>query len=446
MRFFALGKLFRTRGAIAANRVGKTLGLGGYELALHLIGEYPEWWPGYQFTRAIKAWASGTTRKATREILQAKLLGEWGKFGTGLIPAANIIDYKPMPGVPEAVEIVRIQSKFGESRLVFKANEQGRDEFQGTEQDAILLDEEHDEGVRGECAVRTMSTEPGQDGGLLMETFTPKKGLTPVVLMYRGEGAEMQEDGVFIRDNRAMVQIGWGNVPHLSEDEKKRILSETAPHLKKAVSEGDPSMGAGAIYPIPEDEVTIHPFRIPVHWRRSYALDVGWNRTAAIWGVIDTDTNPDKPRLILVAEHYRAQAEPEIHAAAIKAKGDWIPGVIDPAAKGGSQIAGEKLMRIYTDLGLKLKLADNDREVGINLVWNLLSTGQLKVFSTLTNWLAEYRMYRRNEKGVIVKENDHLMDATRYWVMSGLKVATVRPARQQVIIPGYGVLDDEVGF
>ena len=57
-----------------------------------------------------------------------------------------------------------------------------------------------------------------------------------------------------------------------------------------------------------------------------------------------------------------------------------------------------------------------------------LSTGRLKVFKTLPNWLAEFRIYRRDERGRIVKENDHLMDASRYLVVSGLNLAVLAPA------------------
>ena len=39
-----------------------------------------------------------------------------------------------------------------------------------------------------------------------------------------------------------------------------------------------------------------------------------------------------------------------------------------------------------------------------------------KVFTTLMHWRKEFRLYRRDEKGKIVKENDHLMDAKRYLV------------------------------
>jgi hypothetical protein len=76
---------------------------------------------------------------------------------------------------------------------------------------------------------------------------------------------------------------------------------------------------------------------------------------------------------------------------------------------------------------LRLQPANNAVEAGIYEVWTRLSTGRLKVFSTLANWLAEYRIYRRNEKGAVIKEGDHLMDATRYLCMSGLDIAEFRP-------------------
>jgi hypothetical protein len=40
-----------------------------------------------------------------------------------------------------------------------------------------------------------------------------------------------------------------------------------------------------------------------------------------------------------------------------------------------------------------------------------------------------YRIYRRDEKGAIVKENDHLMDCCRYLVMNGLDRAIVQPVK-----------------
>lgn len=195
-----------------------------------------------------------------------------------------------------------------------------------------------------------------------------------------------------------------------------------------------PQLGSGAIYPVPESEIVEDPIEIPPYWPRSYALDVGWNRTAALWGAYD----PEADTLHLYSEYYRGQAEPPIHAAAIKSRGPWINGVIDPAARGRAQADGSQLFSLYVDLGLRLSSADNAVEAGIYDVWTRLSSGRLKVFKTLVNFLAEYRMYRRNEKGQIVKENDHLMDAGRYLVRSGIAVATTNLDLYKKVMPGRG--------
>ena len=223
--------------------------------------------------------------------------------------------------------------------------------------------------------------------------------------------------------SRAVIMAGWDDVPHLSEDDKAQMLKSLPPHQRDARSKGVPSMGAGAIYPVPEEEIKVAPFLIPKHWPRAYGLDVGWNKTACIWGAKD----PDAGIWYLYSEHYKGEAEPSNHTTAIKARGDWIPGAIDPASRGRSQKDGENLLQSYTDLGLKLVKADNTVESGLYDVFELLSTGQLKVFSTLQNWFKEYRLYRRDEKGHVVKANDHIMDATRYFITTGRNIATTKP-------------------
>lgn len=222
--------------------------------------------------------------------------------------------------------------------------------------------------------------------------------------------------------SRYVVQAGWSHVPHLSEQDKADLMSSLSPHQIKARSEGVPSLGAGAIYPVPEEDIICDPFQLPSWWARLYGLDVGWRKTAGIWGAWDRDTDT----VYLYSEHYRGQAEPSIHAKAIRMRGDWIPGVIDSAANASGQADGKKLMELYRGEGLILHNADKAVEAGILSLHDRLSTGRLKVFSTLQHWLAEYRLYRRSEKGRIVKENDHLMDATRYLNM-GLHHATTRP-------------------
>jgi len=226
-----------------------------------------------------------------------------------------------------------------------------------------------------------------------------------------------------ISASKYLVNAGWDDVPHLDEQTKSELLEATPPFLRDARTKGIPSLGAGAIYPVVESSVVCDPFEIPEYWPRCYGLDVGWKKTAAVWGAWDRDDDV----VYIYTEHYRGQAEPAIHAAAINARGTWIPGVIDPASRGRGQKDGEMLFEEYEGLGLTLDKADNAVEAGIHKIWMRLSTGRLKIFSTCQNWFSEYRLYRRNENGKVVKEFDHLMDATRYMIASGLDVAEVQP-------------------
>ncbi len=225
-----------------------------------------------------------------------------------------------------------------------------------------------------------------------------------------------------ISPSKYLVNCAWDDVPHLTEQAKKETLDSTPPHLRDARSKGIPSLGSGAIYPVEESAFVIEPFELLPWWPRAYGMDVGWNRTAGIWGAIDRDSDI----LFLYAEHYMGQAVPAIHASAIKARGKWIPGVIDPSANSRGQRDGENLLKDYKREGLRLSKANNVVESGLFDVWQRMSTGRLKVFSSCRNWLAEYRMYRRDENGKVVKEFDHLMDATRYLVVSGIKRAQVQ--------------------
>ncbi len=93
-----------------------------------------------------------------------------------------------------------------------------------------------------------------------------------------------------------------------------------------------------------------------------------------------------------------------------------MTGYIDPASKGGSQVDGEKLIKLYRDEGLILALADNAREAGIYDVYQRMTSGRLKIFSTLSNLQKELPLYHRDGNGGIVKKNDHLMDCMRYLV------------------------------
>ena len=241
--------------------------------------------------------------------------------------------------------------------------------------------------------------------------------------------------------------MGWGDTPHLDDEAKAALASGYLPHEMGARTRGEPSLGAGAIYPVSYTEVICEPFEPPAYWPRGYGFDVGWNRTAAVFAAHDRDADV----VYIYAEHYRGAAEPSIHAAAILAHGKYLMGAIDPASRGRNQIDGETLFSSYTQLGLRLTAADNSREAGILEVWQRLSTGRLKVFKTCQNWIKEYRFYRRDEKGIVVKKADHLMDATRYFVMSGIAAMQLDPQylqrmghRSKGVVWDYNPISDDM--
>ena len=424
--FFAAGANYRERAAIAANRIGKTEGMGGYEMVCHLTGNYPDWWTGRRFDSPIDAWAGGDTGESVRDIIQAKLLGKPGlpeEHGTGLIPGELIIKTSPRTGIPNAIQTVFVRhSSGGISTLGLKTYDQGRKSWQGTSKHVVWFDEEPPEDVYAEGLLRTMDCD-----GITMLTFTPLCGLSSVVLSFLPGGA-LPENGYLAAPTKFIIGATWDDAPHLSKAARDELWAALPPHQREARSKGVPSLGSGAIYPVPESEIAIPDFDIPKHWPRAFGMDVGWNCTAAVWGAFDRESDC----WYLYAMHVRGQAEPSIHADAIKARGAWINGVIDPAAKGSSQKDGQQLMRLYEDHGLLLTAADNSVEAGIHDVWQRMSSGRIKVFSTMFAWFEEFRLYRRDDKGRVVKVNDHAMDCTRYLIRSGPSVATTKPLQNSV--------------
>lgn len=416
LEFFRLGKTHDERVFMAGNRVGKTEG-AGCETVYHLTGRYPDWWEGRRWNRPIRALASGDTHETTRDILQLKLFGattdKAENIGTGLIPGELITGFVPRPHVKGAIERVSVKhASGGESELWLRSYEQGREIFQGFELDLFWPDEECPQDVYEEGQVRLLTVH-----GISMLTFTPLNGLTKLVQDIQSRA---HKGGI---GAPAIVQCGWDDVPHLTEDAKAKLLAKLMPHQRQARVKGVPALGSGAIYPVDEADIVVVDFALPAFWPRAYGLDVGWNRTAAAFGAHDREADI----LYVYSEHYRSQAEPSVHVAGINARGPWIPGAIDPASRGRSQKDGEQLLQSYRDLGLDLTEADNGVESGIYDTWERMSTGRLKVFKSCQNWLSEYRIYRRDDKGRIVKENDHLMDATRYLVKTGIGLARIPP-------------------
>lgn len=411
--FFKAGKTHKQRLFCAGNRTGKTVS-GAFEVVCHATGLYPDWWEGHRFTTCNDWWVVGVTQETVIEILQPLLLGPVGAFGTGLIPR-ECLDFETLKDAKKAktpVGSFRVKHQNGTySTISFKSYEQGRASFQGTAL-SIFLDEEPPLDIYAECLTRTAT-----GGNILLMTFTPLMGISDVVKSFFPDGNIYAEGDV--GDGRWVTRAGWDDIKHLDEDVKKQLLASYPPYQRDARRLGIPSLGSGAIFPVEESTFVIPPFEIPKHWSRGYGLDVG-RSTGAVWLAHDRETNI----LYAYSEYFNSQdgALPSTHAASIAARGKWIQGAIDTASRGRSSTDGENLYQMYSDLGLNLVNADKAVEAGLLEMLELLCTGRLKVFSTCTQLLKEFRGYQRDEKGRIVKKNDHLMDAWRYAVKTRDKI------------------------
>ena len=409
------GDLARQRMLQAGNQIGKTE-VGGAECAYHLTGEYPDDWKGWVYDRPVDVWAGGVTNDATRDLVQAKLLGghpdEPTTWGTGMVPLAAIGKTQRRPNVPMALASAQVKHKSGGwSKVQFKAYEMGREGWMGQGKDFIWLDEEPPMAIYSQALRATAAT-----GGCIIITFTPERGMTDVVTLFHTKRVKGQ----------MLYTAGWDDAPHMLPEVRKQILSALLPHERDMRSRGIPVLGSGLVFPVLEESIRCDPFKIPEYWARIAGIDIGWDHpTAVAWLAHDTDTDT-----IYVYDVYRlAGAVPAIHAEAIKQRGKWIPVAWPHDALIKDKGSGEAIAAQYREKGVNMlphrfenpEIVDGARynaiEPGIMEMLTRMLTGRFKVFSTCGEWFEESRMYHRKD-GIIVPKNDDLMSATRYGVQS----------------------------
>lgn len=224
---------------------------------------------------------------------------------------------------------------------------------------------------------------------------------------------------------RYVVQASWEDASaHLTEEARTSLMASIPAWQRDARSKGIPQLGSGAVFQLSESEYVVPQLTkgVPSHWPRSYALDVGIRVAAAMW----IAQNPDDQIYYVYSEYEREDVPYSIHAAAIKAKGDWICGVVDPAADQRNQVDGERMIDNYRRAGLTLTEAENSVSSGLEDLIDALTSGKLKIIETCQKLIRQMRVYRRDDKGKIVKKNDHLVDSLRYGWVSGRNVMKIR--------------------
>jgi phage terminase large subunit-like protein len=420
---------------MAGNQQGKTVS-AGYETAMHLTGQYPDWWEGKRFDHPTVGWAAGVTGESTRDNPQRILMGRPGQWGTGSIPADCIISVtRKAHGVADALDNVKIRHISGGVSIVyFKAYEQGREKFQGETLDWVWFDEEPPIDIYTEGKTRTQAGDEGR-GGITYITFTPLLGMSEVVrrfLLDKVPGSHV-------------TNMTIADALHYTEQQRAQIIAGYPAHERKARAMGIPMMGSGQVFPI-EPEMIMEPaIQIPWHWPRIVGVDFGWDHPAAgVWMAWDRETDT-----IHVYDCYRIKEQTSIyHAATLKSKGSWIP--VAWPVDGLQTRDGKQAMVQYRNHGANMlekhaTMPDGGTslEVSVQDMLERMQTGRFKVASHLSDWWEEFRLYHRKD-GLIQDINDDLLSATRYGVMSIRHAVT--PAPERSFVPQFHMLDSEAGY
>jgi hypothetical protein len=207
---------------------------------------------------------------------------------------------------------------------------------------------------------------------------------------------------------------------HYSPEQRQAIIDSYPEHEREARTKGIPSLGSGRVFPISEETILCDPIQIPEHWYQIIGMDFGMDHPfAATRNAWDKDSD-----CWYVTASYREKgATPPIHAAAIRPWGKWIRCAWPHDGLQRDKGSGDQLAAQYRthDLRMLDEHATHASggfgiEAGIAEMLERMQTGRFKVFRGQDHWIEEFRYYRR-EDGLIVKERDDLISATRYALM-----------------------------
>lgn len=193
------------------------------------------------------------------------------------------------------------------------------------------------------------------------------------------------------------------------------------------------ALAEGLIYPmyqssivdsLPDVNATEYCVSIDYGTMNAFAA-ILWSKREGVWyaereyyysgrdtGVQKTDEDYAKDLDEWISDVWEFQQEHGTYSALAGRNVPKIPTIIDPSA--ASFIALLKRRE-----WCKVRQADNAVEDGIRDTAVALQTGRVKILKSMSNWIKEAGGYvwdSTGEKERPVKENDHAMDATRYFV------------------------------
>ncbi|HXQ52374.1 MAG TPA: terminase family protein, partial [Stellaceae bacterium] len=421
------------------NQLGKTACFA-YLCSVFATGLYPAAWKGRRFDGPTDEWIAGESTTAVRDVAQDYLIGN--DTDPGFIPPDRIAKIVRGHGAGEGVDLLRVKhTSGGFSEIGFKSYDMERTKLQGKSLQWIWCDEEPPLDIYLEMLARLIATD-----GLAMSSFTPLSGFGRIIPRFSERSIEAVR-------HRILIPGRMDEFPQFQDPEKRaRLLSTFPEHQRRARIDGLPLLGSGAVFEDVQFSDIVAPFKL-IDGRVVHKDQGEFDKSglAWIWGIDFGIAHPfaavlcawdrDYDVIYVMGELKIKGAIPAQHASRMKAITRNIGDVRVAWPHDGAQHdrgSGQQLASIYKAEGLNMmashathKDGGFSTEAGIVEMLARMRDGRLKVAPNLTEWQEEFESYHRKD-GLIVKEGDDLMSATRMAVMQ------IRSAKPTVSAPGRG--------
>lgn len=434
LTFFATGSSER-RGILAANRIGKTVSTCA-ETAMHLTGQYPEWWNGYRFNKPITCMVAGEGWSQVALVLQNELLGSQDvkitdNLGSGFIPRDCIItDTMRNDGANcIGVEVKHVSGT--NSYLLFANYTQEVRQLQGFKLNLAVFDEQPPDDFFSEIVTRTATTQ-----GKVLCSFTPLKGLNGLVSKFwnKEEGYEF-------------IRVSWDDCPEydpwgeafLLKATRRQLERDYLPHEREARIAGKPVMGKGAVFQLREWPTyttgQIDFSRIP-NIQRVIALDLGLVNDATVISLMYWEPYERVAylhRQIIVqgieeavpSNYINHLLRPEVFGTPIVLPADGsTPGRYTMSSSSIRELFESYELNVYHKAIMNPPDQEgrvtNHKSYGINQMRQMLEVGSLMINENCTKFLSDAQNYYVDQQGRF-SDPDDTIDSCRYALLACLQ-------------------------
>lgn len=382
----------------------------------HATGVYPSNFEGYKFNRPTNILIIAQNfEQSLKKIVLNYLLNTVDERYRDLWVLFDTVGKSGVPGMFSLIGLPHFSQDGlcdGRSEIHFRSWQEGASAFQGFNAiDMIFIDEEPPFDVYLECCRRL--TEMNNRRTFLFISMWPAKGRTELIRQFMdGREKEVVSDGFYYQ------QSGWADNPFMSEEAKADLRRNQPSWMLPAVEYGRPIFGVGKVFEFDTADIIYPTSTVPRFWKLIGGLDPAatYNGT---WGACVLAVDYDSGCVYVIKEYLRNNLTFAEHGENLRRLFNYnFPIICDPAGGGEDTETRLSAMKWLKDrLGFNIIPAEKvnkAKEKAVAQVYDLKRSDNFKVFDSCVKYIEEFSAYSRDDSGRIVKENDHILDASFY--------------------------------